>query len=153
MDVHEIFWRKIWSHEVLCKCKKPASEFLDNCLPSMNCFQLSSNLSIYVVQEAITPKALEHEVTLFLVYVAKEMECFLHVGYTWSNAPQLCWSWALESYISRRENSRGLQHIIVMPLVGYRMDSPENMEQWTTQKRPTLLTAANACERCSEETL
>lgn len=73
---------KIWSHEVLCKYKKPASEFLDNCLPSMNCFPLSSKLSNYVVQETIIPKALEHEVTLFLVYVAKEIECFLHVGYT-----------------------------------------------------------------------
>lgn len=33
-----------------------------------------------------------------------------------------------ELHFQKKENRRGLQHIIVMPLVGYRMDSPENME-------------------------
>lgn len=58
-----------------------------------------------------------------------------------------------ELHFQKRENRRGLQHIIVMPLVGYRMDSPENMEWQTTEKCWTLLTGVNACERLSEEPL
>lgn len=113
--------------------------FLDNHLPLMTSGSLPSNLSNHFAQEATIPKAMRAQGNLVLSLSSQTDGVFSSCGIQLkqSTGAMLELS-SRELHHKKRGNRRGLQPIIIPPLVGCSMGSPGT---WKSEQ----LTAVSAC--------